>query len=92
MSKFTPGPWKVGFAPEYHDGKEPCDIMTADEQNVIYVFQFHCDEDNENARLISCAPELFEKLLGARIALEALGAAKEVIADFDALIAKIEGE
>lgn len=57
MSKFTPGPWKVGF-------KTDGEIVILAGNKVISRIEPSRKEDveNANARLIAAAPEMYEVL------------------------------
>jgi len=82
----TPGPWTVDFDPDEFDSKQSkLRIIDGSEVSMghpqgplvlatlnVCAFAPHMDEPLANARLISCAPEMFEALVRLLLEVESI--------------------
>lgn len=97
MSKHTPGPW---FHLGMGDIVQKADDYCGDIKDIAAVYLTLGEEDEANAKLVACAPELLEMLCTALPFVEdaeldpalKAGYAAETSKQIRALIAKATGE
>lgn len=88
MSKFTPGPWKIGAPPP--NGEQ---TIGAQQGLMVAVATTGSGVPTEaNARLIAAAPDLLEALIDAVCALECCGKDYPAAEKARAAIAKARGD